>query len=85
MSKDGGPAFPNHAEWESRAHHGATETIHYNGMSLRDYFASKAMQGILTGVSVDGFALEPEAPIQAGPIARDAYRMADAMLKARDL
>ncbi len=42
------------------------------GMTLRDYFAAKAMQGIL----FEG--LEPEET------AKHAYAMADAMLKARE-
>ena len=47
------------------------------GMSLRDYFAAKAMQGFLSSYqngAVDcGFEY----------LADDAYDMADAMLKAR--
>lgn len=43
-----------------------------DGMTLRDYFAAKAMQGIL----FEG--LEPEET------AKHAYAMADAMLKARE-
>lgn len=61
MSKDtGGPAFP-------------TGTA-YQGMTLRDYFAAKAMQELMT------------RPIYLRPVnevAADAYQMADAMLKAR--
>jgi hypothetical protein len=44
------------------------------GMLLRDYFAAKAMQGLLSNrnaeAAIDEFATK-------------AYRMADAMLKAR--
>ena len=47
------------------------------GMSLRDYFAAKAMQGFVSsypnGVVARGFAY----------LADNAYDMADAMLKAR--
>lgn len=43
------------------------------GLSLRDYFAAKAMQGLVVGV---------ECP-RTGYIARAAYEMADAMLAAR--
>jgi hypothetical protein len=59
----GGPAFPStHA-------HGQDE-----GMTLRDYFAAKAMQGYVgQGKSYD-FA----------DIAQASYRLADAMLKARE-
>jgi hypothetical protein len=46
------------------------------GMTLRDYFAAKAMQGMLSDQQRDGSFLE---------YAEDAYRFSDAMLKARDL
>ena len=58
----GGPAFPR-----DHAHDG------HNGLSLRDYFAAKAMQGLIVGV---------EKP-RTGYIAIAAYAMADAMLAAR--
>ena len=54
-------AFPAQF-WDERA----------TGMTLRDYFAAKAMQGIL----FEG--LPPEET------AKNAYEMADAMLKARE-
>jgi hypothetical protein len=43
-------------------------------MTLRDYFAAKAMQAWLVGVNEPG----------GGRCADFAYRMADAMLKARE-
>ena len=46
------------------------------GMTLRDYFAAKAMQGFIA----DGAA--PDVSKEA--IAIMAYAMADAMLKARE-
>jgi len=64
MSADtGGPAFP----YENRYEH--------EGMTLRDYFAAKAMQGIMT---------DPDMTMGADKLAEWAYTMADAMLKARD-
>jgi hypothetical protein len=43
-------------------------------MTLRDYFAAKAMQGLLAGTTTsDGLV-----------IVKDAYAIADAMLKARE-
>jgi hypothetical protein len=57
----GGPAFPLVANnW------------HREGMTLRDYFAAKIMQAMLTRLTYDDRM--PEA----------AYRRADAMLKARE-
>ena len=64
MSADtntGGPAFP----------YGTA----YAGMTLRDYFAAKAMQGIC--------ASGPTSDWSNTRIAVEAYEMADAMLKAR--
>lgn len=45
------------------------------GMTLRDYFAAKAMQGMLA------CPVQPQSG--ADMYARDAYFVADAMLKAR--
>jgi hypothetical protein len=51
------------------------------GMTLRDYFAAKAMQGIIfnDGDFLDARYGSPEN------IAVAAYHMADAMLKAREV
>ncbi len=46
-----------------------------SGMDLRDYFAAKAMQGIVDS-SVD-------AGLETTQIAESAYRIADAMMEAR--
>jgi hypothetical protein len=68
MSRDdGGPAFP-----------GTAENYKYEGcagMSIRDYFAAKAMQGWTSN------PLPNESSIQE--VAEWAYRQADAMLAAR--
>ena len=45
-----------------------------NGMTLRDYFAAKAIQGLL--------ASDVHAPMKA--FATKAYEMADLMVEARD-
>jgi hypothetical protein len=59
----GGPAFPSAFTGEDE------------GMTLRDYFAAKAMQADMTGgVHADDFDWT----------ATRAYRMADQMLKARE-
>jgi hypothetical protein len=64
---DGGQAFPRPA---SPAHqHGMHEP--QKGMTLRDYFAAKAMQGLM------------DAAMPMPEIAASAYAMADDMLKAR--
>jgi hypothetical protein len=63
MSKEtGGPAFPFGTA--------------YAGMTLRDYFAAKAMQA-LVGQIVDWKYMQPG-------ISEYAYKQADAMLEARN-
>ena len=46
------------------------------GMKMRDYFAAKALQGMLA---------EPSLKATPEEFAQKAYMIADAMLKARDL
>ena len=62
-------AFPLH-------NHG-TQTLgmHFTGMTLRDYFAAKALQGILT---------DAEIAMGISEIAELAYKYADAMMEARE-
>ncbi|MAD27119.1 hypothetical protein LL270_09095 [Pseudomonas aestusnigri] len=71
MSKDrGGPAFPVPLNPGERYDvHGPAD-----GMTLRDYFAAKAMQGALAN---------PEVKETAGARSEWAYEIADAMLKER--
>lgn len=71
-AENGGPAFPRPA---SEAHqHGMHKP--QDGMTLRDYFAAKAMQGLVAGSN-------PEHSINLHGAADWSYNMADAMLKAR--
>lgn len=65
---NGGPAFPSH---------GSMGEVTHEGMTLRDYFAVKAMQSMLIG----GIPLDAN---EKGYIAMHAYKMADAMLLARE-
>jgi hypothetical protein len=59
------PAFPLNCTWANEDYH---------GMTLRDYFAAKAMQRLLTDDEID----------VSHATAVLSYRMADAMLKARE-
>ena len=65
----GGPAFPKTPFIEI----GTPQ----NGMTLRDYFAAKAMQGLLSRGSHDKINVHDV-------LAHRTYQIADAMLKARD-
>ena len=74
MSKkinDGGPAFPHTTQWD-----GITPAINHNGMTLRDYFAAAALQGLMA-------QYDPEDELEHH-IAKWSYSIADAMLKARE-
>lgn len=64
-TNDGGPAFPE-GNFEHKT----------SGMTLRDYFAAKAMQGIITDPK-EGL------PFTNDQLAQWSYQVADAMLKAR--
>ena len=72
MDKTGGPAFP-FVEPPTAGY-----TI-AKGMTLRDYFAAKAMQGLLAGT------VTPTTVWSHDEVAETAYNVADAMLKAREL
>jgi hypothetical protein len=65
----GGPAFPAPT----------TKPLenYYPGMTLRDYFAAKAMQGLIGGI-------ESGKEHQIALVPSTAYAMADEMLKARE-
>ncbi len=81
FKQDGGYAFPEHF---SETHHVG------RGMSLRDYFAAKALQAIVSQhtlnpcgdfVGADGLLQHYRAGENA---ATTAYKFADAMLNARE-
>ncbi len=77
MSKEtGGPAFPSEGVVTN-------DGILYDGMTLRDYFAAKAMQGLCAREDGKGFDFLtfPNDPMR---VAHWAYDVADAMLKARE-
>jgi hypothetical protein len=87
---DGGPAFPELDTGETHDNRDGGKFTSFRsvgGMSLRDYFAAKAMQGLLAN---------PGGPIQcnsrsgwgycnttADLLVSDVYALADAMLAAR--
>jgi hypothetical protein len=71
--KDGGPAFPFDERNGDGTHYHA-----HAGMTLRDYFAAKAMQAAHEST----LAVYDVAPAY-DRLAGHAYKVADAMLKAR--
>ncbi|SPA44642.1 hypothetical protein [Cupriavidus taiwanensis] len=71
--KDGGPAFPRLKSLSNKTPaYAVAESA--DGMTLRDYFAAKAMPEIYNRVESGGFER----------VAKLAYEMADAMLAARE-
>ncbi|MCY1197220.1 hypothetical protein D9M72_85810 [compost metagenome] len=68
---DGGPAFPQ--SWRTQPQDMGT-----SGATLRDYFAAKAMQGLITTRHPDHHGQDG-----AETLASDAYAIADEMLAAR--
>lgn len=71
MSKEtGGQAFPHENH------------LSHRGMTLRDYFAAKAMHAVITDWLNTGDIFQDEEIAEV--IARDCYIVADAMLKARE-
>jgi hypothetical protein len=83
---NGGPAFPFSMTVEELPHDAEPgklcvpikSTRSFPGMTLRDYFAAKALQG---AIYHRGFATVGD---NRDLDAKDAYAYADAMLKARD-
>ena len=63
---DGGPVFPSGDGYQRAL-----------GMTLRDYFAAAALQGILMNYTIEKFGISEEA------VTRSAYDYADAMLAQR--
>lgn len=68
---NGGPAFPIA---EVPYPNGTTQ--YWPGMTLRDWFAGQALAGLVSYV-VEGATFEN--------VAEDAYKAADAMLRAREV
>ena len=79
MSNTGGPAFPTGIITDQ---HGLI-VGGSNGMTLRDYFAAKAMQGLIARESTGAFNFEA-CPNDPWRVALWAYDVADQMLKARE-
>ena len=69
-TETGGPAFPHTVEYKGADCGGV---VPHGGMTMRDYFAAQAVQGLL--------ASEVNAPLKVFAIR--AYAIADAMLEAR--
>ena len=66
----GGPAFPTDSEGQI-----GPATYHFEGMTLRDYFAAAALTGIVAS---------PDCASSNEQIAKGAFTIADCMIAERD-
>ena len=73
-TNNGGPAFPE-IRIRGGDNYNPPTKLYYGGMTLRDYFAAKAMHASMS--------LDPANAASSEEHARWAYEMADAMLEAR--
>ncbi|HEY5800925.1 MAG TPA: hypothetical protein VIT92_11940 [Burkholderiaceae bacterium] len=71
----GGPAFPAENAGQS-----GPSTYHFEGMTLRDYFAAQALPAVIRQCYAD--TRSPDES-QEDYFARACYAVSDAMLKAR--
>lgn len=86
----GGPAFPcvctNDGAEETTGFNNdiipAGTACQYRGLTMRDYFAAKAMNGFLVGDAILEESDTSEQWIEKTAFA--SYQMADAMLRARE-
>jgi hypothetical protein len=83
--KDGGPAFPTISTdkmWTSDGDHVLPDVSSSGGLTIRDWFAGKALQGMLAD-SENSYSCTAEETHWTQAVARVAYQMADAMIQAR--
>lgn len=73
---DGGPAFPCYEP-------GVSEHLGVGGVSVRDYFAIKALNGLLSYSYCNPSRGNYIENCSVDDAAAESYRYADAMLKAR--
>lgn len=85
---DGGPAFPR-VESTDYLVNSTARIVTTGGMSLRDWFAGQAIQGILANGSPHVMAIGAKEAAEFGETrteqtwSRWAYEIADAMLRER--
>lgn len=80
MKHNDAQAFPRQ-QWEYDGHNNVLQ-YQEEGMTLRDYFAAKAMQGWLASFSESD--VHPSVSGKCDAVAEASYALADAMLKARE-
>jgi len=73
--RDGGPAFPTN---------GPDNGVYGAGISVRDYFAAKAMQGMLSRPTRYKPRPQDKHLHWHAAMSKEAYEISDAMLAARE-
>jgi hypothetical protein len=73
------PAFPTPSGWN---HEGkwVQDSCDFNGMTLRDYFAAKAMQAFIHGFA---YREDKDNIVIPNNLSQHAYVMANLMMEAR--
>ena len=75
------PAFPR--PFSEDTYLEGVDYLAQDGMTLRDYFAAKALQSLITNfLAKELDETDPTGWMEG--LAMDSYSMADAMMKARD-
>jgi len=82
--KHGGPAFPCDPFVASKPNHVDVARRLAEGMSLRDYFAAKAMQAVMATPWITHRSSQVGSSEYGAEVAEECYAIADAMLKARE-
>lgn len=75
-NKTGGPAFPQSGVCTPEINSWDSEDFGGRGLTVRDYFAAKALAGICSNPDTWGLA--------APEIVKQSFLIADAMLRARE-
>lgn len=87
MIDDGGQAYPQHLLWTANSGVVTSSEVGEGGMSLRDYFAAAALQGLLANnggpIQANGMSAWGLANCSVDTVAGLSYDFADAMLRAR--
>jgi len=84
MKEDKKPSNPN--AFPNDIHESMNESEYkHKGMTLRDYFAAKAMQSILNGIYSNNTLTPSTMSDSFELVSKNAYWFADEMLKQREL
>ncbi|WP_258235818.1 hypothetical protein [Enterobacter sp. DNB-S2] len=81
-NKTGGPAFPQSGVCTPEINSWDSEDFGGRGLTVRDYFAAEAMHGYIS--TAGGPCIIGGLDGAEDELAKQSYKMADAMLRARE-